>query len=132
MNIQFKSWSRFHAEKDLNAIRIFLYHVGDESFKAFQKGMRGKHSGRIYKRKGRSHRASAPGEFPAIDSGALISSMDTVVTDTKITIGTNMFYSKFLAYGTSKMSYRKMSIDAIKLGIGAAPKMGHFARWKRV
>jgi hypothetical protein len=36
----------------------------------------GTKSGRVYKRKGRSHRASAKGEAPAIDSRALIDSIE--------------------------------------------------------
>jgi hypothetical protein len=36
------------------------------------------HSGRIYKRRTVEHRASAPGEAPAIDTGALVNSLEIV------------------------------------------------------
>jgi hypothetical protein len=130
MNLSLQGFGKFLAVKDPFAVRIYLFHVADESMKGFKRGMLGKHTGRVYQRKGYTHRASAVGEYPARDSGALFASMDTDVNANKATIGTNMHYSKHLAYGTSKMSNRKMSIDALKEGRAQAPKLGRFVKWK--
>lgn len=40
------------------------------------KAMNEPHGGRYYKRRGIQHRASAPGEAPAIDTGALVNSLE--------------------------------------------------------
>ena len=67
---------------------------------------------KAYKRqKGRKiHYASADGEYPAVDSGALRQSVTTSVeyTDTGVQgeVGTNLLYGRFLETGTSKMRAR--------------------------
>lgn len=64
-------------------------------------------SGAIYKRKGKSHRASAPGEPPAIDLGTLVNSIQ-VVNDTALqsTIGLTAEYAAYLEFGTVRMAPR--------------------------
>ena len=79
--------------------------------------MLGRHTGRIYRRKRGYHQASAPGEFPANDTGRLLASMKRSVSSDEAKIGTNMFYAKYLREGTRKMARRKMSDDAIKEGV---------------
>jgi phage gpG-like protein len=130
--ITLSRWKNFKAFKDKDAIRRFLFNVADESFKAFKSGILSSKHGRIYQRQGRTHRASAPGEYPARDSGALLASLDTHVTDTQATIGTNMFYSIFLREGTSRMARRRMSDDALLAGMQRGGfGEDHFAKWKR-
>jgi len=65
-------------------------------------GMASSHNGEWYG----SHQASAPGEMPAIDTGALAASIQTDVQKTKGTVYTNMEYSEFLEYGTVNMEPR--------------------------
>ena len=65
-------------------------------------GMASAHNGEWYG----SHQASAPGEMPAIDTGALAASIQTDVTGTKGTVYTNQEYAEYLEYGTSNMEPR--------------------------
>ena len=71
-------------------------------------------TGRIYKsrhRKGAVHQASAPGEFPAADSGRLHQSITTAVVqndDTRVAVetGANTPYALAMEYGTSRIEPR--------------------------
>lgn len=71
-------------------------------------------TGRIYSskhRKGFKHQASAPGEFPAADSGRLHQSITSVMTldgpDVyRSETGANTPYATFLELGTSRMAPR--------------------------
>jgi HK97 gp10 family phage protein len=64
-------------------------------------------SGRTYARGGREHRASAPGEAPAVDYGNLKSSIQVFeVTPERAIIGTNAEYAEHLEFGTSRMEPR--------------------------
>ena len=65
-------------------------------------GMASSHNGEWYG----SHQASAPGEMPALDTGALAASIQTDVTGTKGTVYTNQEYAEYLEYGTSNMEPR--------------------------
>ena len=58
-------------------------------------GMASAHNGEWYG----SHQASAPGEMPAIDTGALAASIQTDVQKTKGTVYTNMEYSEYMEWG---------------------------------
>lgn len=66
-------------------------------------------TGKIYKRGklGRDHQASAPGEAPATDTGALVSSI-AYKQDTPLqaTISSRLKYAPWLEYGTRKMKPR--------------------------
>lgn len=71
-------------------------------------------TGRIYPskhRKGAKHQASAPGEFPAADSGRLHQSITTVTAENSeravvIETAANTPYAEALELGTSKMQPR--------------------------
>lgn len=65
-------------------------------------------TGRIYRRKGAEHQASAPGEAPANDTGRLAGSIDAKYEPEKLTgiIGAHTDYAAYLEYGTSKMEPR--------------------------
>jgi HK97 gp10 family phage protein len=54
------------------------------------------------------HRASAPGEPPASDTGRLLGSVEAVFFDGGLAaeIGTGLDYGRFLEFGTSKMAAR--------------------------
>jgi HK97 gp10 family phage protein len=71
-------------------------------------------TGRIYPskhRKGAMHQASAPGEFPAADSGRLHQSLTTVPTENgpdryQVQTGANTPYATHLELGTKNMAPR--------------------------
>ena len=73
--------------------------------------MRQKKSGRQYQRGQKMHTASAPGESPAVDYGALINSIQSELGDVTsksatAQVGTNMIYAVPLEFGTSRMEAR--------------------------
>ena len=69
---------------------------------------RGPKSGKIYKRGGVTHQASAPGEAPATDTGVLVGSVSHRVKRDgfEAEVGTNVKYGAHLEFGTSKMAAR--------------------------
>jgi HK97 gp10 family phage protein len=105
-------------EKNLIAIG---YQMENEIKMSFTTG-----SGREYKRGGKIHVASAPGDPPAVDTGRLRASISTnwsgggergedQVGDPggerggdvfKVVVGTNVKYAPFLEFGTSRMAAR--------------------------
>lgn len=70
--------------------------------------------GTVRKRRG-MHRASAPGEAPAVDLGQLINSIQTEhVTDLTSTVGTNVEYAMALEFGTSRIAPRPVWVPVIE------------------
>ena len=131
ISLRFKQWKKFTAVFDESAVSVFLVDIQDAALDAVKRGVAGPKSGRIYARKGGSHRASAAGEYPAKDSGGLLSSLNGDVSRRKVEIGTNKFYAAFLREGTSKMARRKMSDDAMREAINETEFTRHFAKWRR-
>jgi HK97 gp10 family phage protein len=92
--------------------------------------MSGPHSGRTYRRgaiksrrkadKGavigyKFHRASAPGETPAIDTGALANSFQTRMTGrTEGEVSVHVEYAAALEFGSAKMAARPFLTPAVK------------------
>lgn len=71
----------------------------------------GSRSGRLYG----SHRASAAGEYPAKQTGALAASVSVKTSGKKLTFSETAFYAGFLENGTKKMLPRphfKKSVEA--------------------
>jgi HK97 gp10 family phage protein len=60
-------------------------------------------TGRIYKRRSITHRASAPGQPPASDTGRLANSIRVNFKPFVAEVGSAVKYSAFLENGTSKM-----------------------------
>jgi phage gpG-like protein len=110
IEISFKKWAPFKAQKDQKAFRRWLKVVAEESYKAFTTGMK------------QYPPASKKGQYPSIRTGRLRRSVATRVTDDTVVIGTHMPYSGYLRHGTRKMARRKMSDNALKEGIAAATK----------
>ena len=133
MELVFKPWRTFYAMLDEKVIRGFLVATARDSERAFKEGIASPKHGRLYRRSGgRTHRASAPGEYPARDSGATERSISSRVRKREATIGTSTFYARFLAEGTSRMAPRRMSRDALEEGIETARhRLKGFATWKR-
>lgn len=132
--MKFTPWGKFRAVKDPDVKSRFLKNVGEASEKAFKKGNRSAKSGRIYPKPGGGrYRASAPGQYPAMPTGALDKSIKYVVSGNRMDIGTSVFYAKFLREGTRKMRRRKMSDDALKEGLASArASLKGWVEWKRL
>ena len=80
--------------------------------------MRAPKHGRVYVRGGAIHRASAPGEAPAVDTGNLWNSIQIDFPDElRAEVGVGAPYAPFLEYGTSKMAPRPFfwpAVDAVR------------------
>ena len=85
-----------------------------EAVKSIQSGAK---SGIMYQKYNprREHRASAPGQAPASDTGNLVSKI-IVKQKTKniVNVESNADYSAFLEYGTSKMDPRPFMLPAFE------------------
>lgn len=132
IGLQFKPWRHIEAVHDRAAIRAWLARMASNAHFAFRAGMESSRGGRVYrKRGGRLHRASAPGAWPAVDTGKLKGSIRTQTTDVSMTIGTGQFYAIFLRNGTRKMARRKMSPEALKRGREMTPMSNfRFAKFR--
>ena len=76
--------------------------IRGEAIKSIQQGAK---SGIVYEKYNprRTHRASAPGESPASDTGNLVSKIIVKQqSKDKVNVESNANYSAFLEYGTSK------------------------------
>lgn len=73
-------------------------------------------TGRIYQRRGVAHRASAPGEPPASDTGRLVNSITTSLNDADLTFGISFGteYALMLEYGTARMQPRPYARPALE------------------
>jgi hypothetical protein len=75
---------------------------------------RGPKSGRRYRRGSKWHQASAPGQAPATDTGALASSVARVDGTMESAVGTGLNYGRDLEFGTSKMAARPWLLPALE------------------
>jgi len=86
---------------------------------------RGGGGGRVYGK----HRASAPGEYPATDSGRLANSVDSEMTGPRSgALFSAVEYAGFLTSGTSKMAPRKMLADALHEALSQRPASDELAK----
>lgn len=77
--------------------------------------IQGPKTGRIYKRGGVFHQASAPGQAPASDTGALVASIQTnKVGDGVYEVSSRMKYAEYLEFGTRKMAPRPAWVPAVE------------------
>ena len=130
--IEFKPWHLPAAVKHPEAVRGFLQDAADSTLRLLRTGMLGPKTGRVYKRKSGTHRASAANEYPARDGGALFSSAGSVVKTTQEQTGTSRPYSIYLKTGTRKMRARRMSDQAHREAMpGVRARMKAFAGWQR-
>ena len=65
-------------------------------------------SGRVYEKYNprRTHRASAPGQPPKSDTGALAGSVYSDIAPGMATVGSRLAYASYLEYGTQNMAPR--------------------------
>ena len=82
-----------------------------EAIRAIQTGPK---SGRTYEKYNprRTHKASAPGQAPASDTGNLVSQIMSVADGKNTLVESRAEYSKFLEFGTSKMLPRPFLFPA--------------------
>ena len=88
--------------------------IRGEAVKSIQQGNK---TGRIYKRYNptREHRASAPGEAPASDTGNLVSQIFVKNKEEGVVqVSSEAMYSKFLEFGTEKMLPRPFLFPAFE------------------
>jgi HK97 gp10 family phage protein len=76
-------------------------------------------NGRVYKRGQIAHKASAPGEAPANDTGRLVASFNTSATADKLIVqiksgGGVVDYAKYLEFGTNNMEARPFMKPALE------------------
>jgi len=95
------------------ALAVSVMQVDAYAKQKIQGGGRG---GRTYRRRGISHQASAPGEFPKTDSGQLVSSLFFRVGADKLSafFGTMLAYGRYLEFGTSQMQPRPWLRSSLK------------------
>jgi HK97 gp10 family phage protein len=86
--------------------------VHDAGTKLIQQGPK---SGRIYKRRGVTHRASAPGEAPATDTGGLVQSGRTIYDAPNLTgrVNWSSQHAAPLEFGTEKIEPRPFGRRAL-------------------
>lgn len=129
----FIPWRKIRVEADQRIVRRFLRSAADMAEAAFKAGMDGPHTGWLYRRRRGAHRASAPGEYPAKDSGALRRSIRSRVNADSATIGTSTGYAKYLRTGTRRMRRRRMSDDALTEGVKRSrASLRGWIRWTRI
>lgn len=88
--------------------------IRGEAIKSIQTGAK---TGIVYQKYNprRQHRASAPGQAPASDTGNLVSKIIVKQKTKNITqVESGADYSKFLEYGTSKMDARPFLFPAFE------------------
>ena len=88
--------------------------IRGEAIKSIQSGAK---SGVMYQKYNprREHRASAPGQAPASDTGNLVSKIIVKQKSSDVTnVESNANYSAFLEYGTSKMEARPFMFPAFE------------------
>jgi HK97 gp10 family phage protein len=79
--------------------------------------MNGPKTGKVYRRRGVEHQASAPGEPPASDTGALVQRSGTEYDQANL-VGTVTFHSKYAAaleFGTERIEPRPFARPALAM-----------------
>lgn len=87
------------------ALAVSVVEMDAHAKEKIQGGARG---GRVYRRGGVTHQASAPGEFPKTDRGQLVASLFFRVAGNRLSavFGSKLGYARALEYGTSRMRAR--------------------------
>ena len=92
-----------HKKHIRNCFAEYGKEIKDELFKVITTGNR---TGRVYKYKGISYTASAPGEPPANRSGRLADSFRYTARQIELVVFSELDYSLFLEEGTVRMQPR--------------------------
>lgn len=103
-----------NAQKELAAvINITAQGIRTTAIRSVQSGAK---TGVVYDKTNprRSHRASAPGEAPATDTGRLVGSIKADVKRDIAEVSANTVYAAALEFGTSNMEARPFLIPAME------------------
>jgi len=97
-------------------IRDAFFDQGDRNVKYARKEiLKRNKTGRLYMIKGKPHRASAPGEFPANLSGKLRKGIDySVRGSNSMEFGDRVKYGKYLELGTKNMEPREHIVATVE------------------
>jgi hypothetical protein len=116
VRLEFTPHRNFTVDYNKSAIAAHVRAVGRLAEAKLAVGMSKSNGGRVYRKKGgRIHRASAPGDFPAVDTGQLKKSRRLDIAETQVTLGTNPSGKRWwLRDGKGK---RKMSKEAMMAAI---------------
>lgn len=74
----------------------------------------GNKTGALYRRRSKTHRASAPGEAPALDTGVLANSISVQTQASTVNIFTRLKYAAWLEYGTRLIRPRPFMFPAFE------------------
>jgi len=100
-------------------VRTTAYNIEKRSKSSMRQAKHGRAYERGFTKSGRArkaHRASAPGEAPAIDTGALVNSIHTeFLTATSAVVYTNQEYAQALEYGSKRMAARPFFTPAAEI-----------------
>lgn len=105
---------------------VIVHKVGEDAIAHMIEGMERQGGGRLYRRHGHVHQASAPGEPPARDEGTLAGSIqmeDAGPAAVDITVGAA--HGIFMEKGTSHIAPRPFvqpAIDAVRPAFEAAAR----------
>jgi HK97 gp10 family phage protein len=97
-----------------NAVKAAGLAIRGHAMKSIQRGAK---TGEVYDKTTprRTHRASAPGQSPATDTGRLVNSLRSDVSGKTATVSANTTYAAALEFGTSKMKPRPYLIPAVEM-----------------
>lgn len=85
----------------------------------------GSRSGRVYIVRGKEHKASAPGEYPAKLTGKVVGGQQYKVTNKQLILGNTAPHSVYLEDGTTKMAPRTFLKPLVESKTGDIEKSLH-------
>lgn len=118
VEIDKQKFEMIKAEKVRNGLQSVGFFLESDIKRSFKPG-----HGRTYIIHNKIHRASAPGEPPAVLTGRLRSSIATDLKKNSVKIGTNVEYAKSLEYGTSKVAARPFLRPALERNKREIPRV---------
>lgn len=113
LEVKFRALPSITADAAVAGVTACAVELRNEVLRLLQKGPK---TGKIYKRRGVMHQASAEGEAPATDTGALVRSvaMDVIETSLEAVVWAGTIYAKVLEFGTLLMGKRPFMSKAIE------------------
>ena len=103
-----------NADKELSdAVKITAQAIRNNAIKSIARGTK---SGDVYDKTNprRTHRASAPGEAPASDTGRLVGSIRADIAGKEASVSANTVYAEPLEFGTRNMEPRPFMVPALE------------------
>jgi HK97 gp10 family phage protein len=95
------------------AVRGTAQNIRTHAVKSIQRGAK---TGKVYEKTDpkRTHKASAPGEAPATDTGRLANSINADIDGKSATVYTDLEYAPWLEFGTQSMDPRPFLFPAME------------------